>query len=302
MKEPKAWLKQRLGTILLATDLYQNSKLALGYAVNLAHLFGSAVKSLHVFEYGPWGHSVESIDHVPSTERVKALQSLDKFLLEAGHPDVASEVVVDESFVTTAIIKFLHQRNIDLLVIGTEGIHEGIDHLVLGSNTEALMLGSRKLILTVGPQVPEVPERELHYKKVVCISDFSIASTAAAAYAFAFGQALGVETEQYQLASKFAKGDTEKLKRTAAQYCDSLRYVDPELPASWYEVDGQISKIIPEEQLLTLASESSNLLVLGVQPASFLQRHLHTSLAYRLLTEARSPVLTVPASFGPIGG
>ena len=89
--------------------------------------------------------------------------------------------------------------------------------------------------------------------------------------------------------------DAEKLRYSAAQYCDLLAFADPDLPESWFNAEFQISRIIGEEDLANLASRSGNLIVLGVQAASFVQRHLHTSLAYRLLTSACSPVLTIPA-------
>jgi nucleotide-binding universal stress UspA family protein len=295
MDHPQAWLKKRLSSIVVATDLHQNSKLALSYAAQLSHLLGSKLSSLYVFEYGPYGRTVEVADKIPSRDRKDAQATLEKFVAGAGYPGIASEVAGDETFVTTAIIKFLQQRSVDLLVIGTEGVHQGIDHLVLGSNTEALMLGSQKLILTVGPQVPQAPEKELHYRTVYYISDFSVASIAAAAYAYAFGEAFGVKIEVCQLASKAVAQEPQRLRQIAAQYCDLLRFSDSNLPSNWYDEDFQLSRIIAEEDLMELALEPSNLLVVGVQPASFLQRHLRTSRAYRLLTNARSPVLTVPA-------
>jgi nucleotide-binding universal stress UspA family protein len=82
------------------------------------------------------------LDHLPSRERRDAEELLATFVRDAGVNNVLTEVVVIESFVTTAISKTLTERSTDLLVIGTEGTHEGIVHLLLGSNTEALMLGS----------------------------------------------------------------------------------------------------------------------------------------------------------------
>src|ERR1700761_2675081 len=107
MDNPQVWLKKRLNTILLATDLQQNSKLALSYAASLAHLFGSTLRSLYVFEYGTHDRSVELIDQVPSSGRKNAQATLEKFIADAGYSDVISEVVGDETFVTTAIIKIL---------------------------------------------------------------------------------------------------------------------------------------------------------------------------------------------------
>jgi nucleotide-binding universal stress UspA family protein len=300
MKDSEGWLRERLHAILLATDFHQNSRLALGYAAMLARHFGSNLTTLNAFEFGPHSRAVEVVGHVPSMERRNAEELLKKFALEAGHPDVLTDVTVVEGFVTSAIIKALSEKSIDLLVIGTEGMHRGLGHLLLGSNTEALMLGSRCLTLTVGPYVPENTDEKLDFQKVVYISDFTIASTAAATYAYALGEVFGAEVEIYQLASKAAKKDLPRLKHAAAQFCDVLGFTDPDLPTQWFDPEFQLSRIVPEADLMAKASESSNLIVLGVQPASFLQRHLHTSLAYRLLAKAASPVLTVPAE--AVGG
>jgi nucleotide-binding universal stress UspA family protein len=295
MKEPKAWLSKRLQNILVATDFHQNSRLAFSYAAALARQLDSKLTALNAFEFGPYSQRVEVLDHLPSMERREAEELLKEFVQQAGHPETHSEVVVVEGFVTTAIIKALSQKEIDLLVIGTEGVHQGLDHLLLGSNTEALMLGSERPTLTVGPRVPEKKEAQLDLRNVVYVSDFSVASTAAARYAFAFSQAFDVPSEIYQLASKALLNDVPRLKRAAAEYCDMLLFVDPDLPAQWFDPEFQLSRIVPEADLIARIAEPSNLLVLGVQPASFMQRHLQTSLAYRVLANAASPVLTIPA-------
>lgn len=295
MKEREEWLRERFHTILLATDFHQNSRLAFDYAAALAHHFDSKLVALNAFEFGPYGKTVEVLDHVPSRERLAAEEQLATFVGEAGMAEVLTEAVVVEGFATSAIIKALSERSVDLLVIGTEGIHKGLDHFVLGSNTEALILGSHRPTLTVGPHVPQTTGQSIAFQKVIYISDFSVASAAAATYALAFGQAFAAEVELYQLASKAARRDVPGLERTAAQYCDVLRFADPDLQTQWYDHEFQLSRIQPESELMAKVSEPSNLIVLGVQPASFLQRHLHTSLAYRLLANAGSPVLAIPA-------
>jgi len=204
---------------------------------------------------------------------------------------------VIEGFVTSAIIKALSEKAADLLIMGTEGVHQGLNHLLLGSNTEALMLGAGCLTLTVGPYVPENIAQKLEFRRVIYVSDFSVASTAAATYASALARSFGVDTEIYQLASKAAQKDLSRLKKTAAQYCDMLHFSNPDLPEAWFNPEYQLARIVPEADLLAAVSEPSDLIVLGIHPASFLQRHLQSSLAYRLLVSAASPVLTVPADF-----
>ncbi|MCU1322172.1 MAG: UspA protein [Acidobacteriaceae bacterium] len=295
MNDREGWLRERFDHVLLATDFHQNSRLALEYAAWLAHKFGGRLTVLNAFEFGPYSQTVEVLDSRPSRERTTAEELLQEFASRAGRSDVISEQLVVEGFVPSAIIKALYEFDVNLLVIGTEGVHQGLDHLLLGSNTEALMLGSHRPTLTVGPRVPERVEREIICQKVIYISDFSVASNAAATFASALAQAFNASTEVYQLVSKVALKEPARLQGVAAQYCDLLRFADPNLPAEWFDPEFQLSRIFPEEDLMAKVSESSNLIVLGVQPSSFIQRHLHTSLAYRLLANAASPVLTIPA-------
>lgn len=295
MKAPNDWLKERLHRIVVATDFESSSRTALAYASGLANLFGSKPSVLNVFQFGPYSQTVEVLDSIPSMERRIAEEQLRNFVAKAGGTDLTAGQVVVEGTVPSEIIKTLLASDADLLVIGTQGVHRGLDHLLLGSNSEALMLGSPCPTLTVGPHVPESPEPQVTCQKVIYISDLSIASTTAATFADKLGRVFGVETEVYQLASRTAKQEAGKLENTAAQYCDVLRFVDSELPAEWFSPEFQLSRISSEDVVMAKVSEHSNLIVLGVQPASFLQRHLHTSLAYKVLAGAASPVLTVPA-------
>lgn len=295
MKDPNDWLKERLNRIVVATDFEKPSRTALSYASGLANLFGSKLSVLNVFHFGPYSQTVEVLDSIPSMERRTAEERLRDFVAGAGATGLGADQMVVEGAVPSEIIKTLFASDADLLVIGTQGVHRGLDHLILGSNSEALMLGSPCPTLTVGPHVPESQGPQVTCQKVIYISDLSVASTAAATFADKLGRIFGVNTEVYQLASKAAKHETLKLENTAAQYCDVLSFVDSELPVEWFSPEFQVSKISSEDVVMAKASEQSNLIVLGVQPASFLQRHLHSSLAYRVLASAASPVLTIPA-------
>nr|WP_280138042.1 universal stress protein [Terriglobus roseus] len=293
-RDGERWLHERFARILLATDLCQNSKLALKFARGIADRFGSDLGTLHVFEFGPHGQAVEALDHIPSRERKIAQRSLEIFNADTGYPGIAADVVVAETSVTSAIIKFLDERSIDMLVIGTEGMRKGVAHFLLGSKTEALMFNSRHLVLAVGRKVLEASERRLRFGRVIYVSDFSAASIPAATYAFELARAFGVQADLYQIVPEAARNSEAQIADAAAEFCRQLRASNPALPSAWFDVDAEISRIVSERDLMAATRESSNLIVLGVQPASFLRRHVHTSFAYRLLENAASPILTVP--------
>jgi nucleotide-binding universal stress UspA family protein len=293
-RDGSSWLHERFARILLATDLCQNSKLALKFARGFADHFGSELGTLHVFEFGPHGQAVEALDHIPSRERKIAQRSLEIFNADAGYPNIAADVVVAETSVTSAITKFLNERSIDMLVIAAEGLRKGVAHFLLGSKTEELMFNSRHLVLTVGPKVSDLSGRRLKFERVLYVSDFSVASIPAATYAFELGEIFGVRPDLYQVVPEAAKNTESQIADAAAEFCHELRASNPRLPSAWFDADVEISRIVSEHDLMAAARESSNLIVLGVQPASFLRRHMHTSFAYRLLENAASPILTVP--------
>ena len=224
MKDREVWLRERLNTILVATDFHQNSHLALEYAAGLARQFGGKVTVLNAFQFGPYSQTVEIVEHVPSRERINAQERLKEFTAEAGLDDILAKEAVVEGFVPSAIIKKLYELDVDLLVVGTEGLHRGLDHLLLGSNTEALMLGAHRPTLTVGPLVPELLDRNIACERVIYISDLSVASIAAAAYAAGLGDVFEAEVEVHQLVSKATIEEPSRLRSAAAQYCDLLRF------------------------------------------------------------------------------
>ena len=232
-------------------------------------------------------------------ERRTAEEMLRDLVDEAGSTADHAEQVVIEGMVPSEIIKTLSSSNVDLLMISPERVHRGLDHFLLGSNSEALMLGSPCPTLTVGPDVPERREAHATCHKVIYISDLSTASATAAVFANRIGRAFGVETEVYQLASHVTRHETLKLQDALARYTNVLKRIDDDLPVDWYTSEFHASRLYAEDEVIEKAMEPSNLVVLGVQSASFLQRHLHTSFAYRVLAKAASPVLSIPEKLSP---
>jgi nucleotide-binding universal stress UspA family protein len=295
MSIDREWLETRIRTVLLATDFQQNSRLALEYAAAFARHLDAELVILNAFQFGPHSQTVEIVSHVPSRERRDAEEQLEAFTSGAGELGVSGRHALIEGLVPSAILEGILQYHADLLVIGTQGIHRGLNHLLLGSNTEALMLRSPRPTLTVGPHVYGGFGSSLAFKKIIYVSDFSVTSAAAAQFAQALGETFGAEVEIYQLPHGADHSESMNLQRAATKYCAALASVVPAIEKQWRSPDFQLSRIHAEADLRARLTDTSNLIVLGVQPASYLGRHLHTSLAYRILANAASPVLTIPA-------
>jgi nucleotide-binding universal stress UspA family protein len=290
------WLEGQIKNILVATDFEENSFLALRYATSLAKRFHAALATLNVFQFGPHSQTVEALDHVPSRERKNAERQLQAFAAVTEELGVISSQIVVEGTVPAAILETLCRTRANLLVIGTKNFHTGVNHLLVGSNTEALMLASAHLTLTVGPRVVAPTGEAAQFKRVLYITDLTGPSSAAAPLALAFAKALDAELDICHFSATTEGDAPEDTAEQALEYIYSLNQVAPDAPVEWNGPAYHAARTFSEEALMEKVGATSNLIVLGVQPASYLQRHLHSSLAYRLLAAAASPVLTVPSN------
>lgn len=287
-------MRTDIGTILLATDFLQSSRLALDYAVALAHRLGTQLVIVNAFELGPVASNVENLEHIPSRTRKDAEARLQAFVAGSDRAGVTANSALVEGTVPDAILAAVDKFKADLLVLGTQGVHRGLGHLLIGSNTEALMLRSTCPTLTIGPHVLAGVDLNAHFKKVVYISNLRPASAAAAPFALKLSQALASDIEVFQVAKDINReGEEAHLKGMIEEYCARLRTLVPNVREEWCNPEFQMGRIILPQAVLEKSLDPSVLMVLGVHDAPLLERHLHTSFPYALLANAACPVITV---------
>jgi nucleotide-binding universal stress UspA family protein len=287
-------VKTEINTILLATDFLQSSRLALDYAVVLANKLGAQLMIVNAFELGPEADTVEKLDHIPSRTRRDAEARLQAFVAGSNCAGVPANWALVEGSVPNAILHAVDQHNADLLVLGTQGVHRGLGHLLIGSNTEALMLRSTCPTLTIGPHVLAGVDLNSHFKKVVYVSNFRPASAAAAPFALKLSQSLSTDIEIYQVARDVEQEDKKAhLKEMAEEYCSRLRSVAQGVSEEWCSTEYQMGRVISPETVLEKSMDPSVLMVLGAHHLPLLERHLQTSYPYRLLATAACPIVTV---------
>ncbi|MCU0727820.1 MAG: universal stress protein [Planctomycetes bacterium] len=146
--------KLTLGRILVPTDFSPPSRKALGYAAELARVFGGVLILLHVIDR----RVVENIYHIhalpPEAARAEMRRAAEAKLSEL----LASESLVGVS-VTTRLVEGIPSVEIrreagegkaDLVVIGSHGA-TGLSQLLYGSTAEGVVRGSPCPVLTVNP-------------------------------------------------------------------------------------------------------------------------------------------------------
>jgi len=282
-------VKTNIRTIMLATDFLQSSRLALDYAALLARKLDAKIVIVHAFELGPEASTVEAVHHIPSRTRKDAESRLAAFVAGVGRAGIAAESALIEGPVPQAILKSTEDFHADLLVLGTQGVHRGLSHLLIGSNTEALMLRSSCPTLTVGPHVLGGVDLDGTFRSIVYISNLTPHSAKAAPFAFQLSQLLAREIEVYQV----VKEDETEVEQRLDTYCATMRSLLPEVKEEWCDPAFQRSKFISPADVLEKSQDPSILMVFGVEATPPLQRHLHASYAYQLLANAVCPIITV---------
>jgi nucleotide-binding universal stress UspA family protein len=169
-------------------------------------------------------------------------------------------------------------------------------HLLIGSNTEKILMAVSCPTLSVGAHVLAGIDLRLKLKEILYCSDLTPEAAAAGSYALLLGKAFDVPVEVCNMAATLLDEDPDEARQLAETYCQALRKIMPEaadlwcIPAFHLEHGFELDEIVARAEV-----ESSRLIVLGVHAETQLRRHLHTSFAYQLLTKAVCPVLTIKA-------
>jgi nucleotide-binding universal stress UspA family protein len=179
-------------------------------------------------------------------------------------------------------------------VLGVHGVHRGVDHLLIGSNTEKIMLCATCPVLTVGMHVLTGFDKT-QIREILLFSDFTAESASAASYALMLGHKFGLPLDVCQLFPAVAEGDQRLRYQLAEDFCRTMKDVLDDDNSRWCQSAFELENGVQLEQIIDRAtSQHAGLIVIGAYTESLVSRHLHTSFAYQLLDRATCPVFTIP--------
>jgi nucleotide-binding universal stress UspA family protein len=284
----------QINRILFATDFLESSRLALDYAVALASHFHATIIMLHVVELSSAAQEAEARTSHPSLTRKSAQQRLEALAKGVRRLGVEVEMYVEDGLPCTVILQSCSTHSANLLVLGIHGIHRGLEHLLIGSNTEKILLSATCPTLTVGAHVFSGIDLTLHLNQILYFSDFTPEATAAAPYAIFFSKQFHAPIDVCISMPPIAEDNPSLTTQLAETYSDSMKQVLQDIQPEWSTTAFQLEHGMEIDQIVERAqSEHTGLIVLGVHTESHLGRHLHTSFAYHLLANASCPVLTI---------
>ncbi|HVA95591.1 MAG TPA: universal stress protein [Candidatus Dormibacteraeota bacterium] len=284
-----------LKNILYATDFSPSAEAALPYAVGLAKRYAGTVHGVHA-RY-PATYPIVGPEAMPQVmdaaeEQAKSeTQQLNEMLEGIPH-----QVTVSEGDIWPMIHEIAGREKTDLIVIGTHG-RTGFKRLLLGSVAEEIFRRAACPVLTVGPHASGNTERRLEMKEILFATDFSQESLAALPYAVSLAQEHQAGLMLLHVVEPSEKGDLVHAELYADSIVRQLEKLVPKEAASWCEPKYKVEKGDTAEKILEIAiGLGADLIVLGVRGTDggmSAATHISQSVAHRIVTQAKCPVLTV---------
>jgi len=271
--------------IIFATDLSPSAEKALPYAIEIAHRYHATVYAVHVIRPDvyplvppvAWPKFAEDEEEF----RQETRRQIDEQLRELPH-----EIIFKAGDTWPILAEVIQEKRVDLLVLGTHG-RTGLEKVLLGSVAEEIFRQALCPVLTVGPRSTVKPKKAAELNRILYATDFSPESLAAAPYAISLARH---RAQLILLHSMEGTGDLSALRHT-------LRDLVPFGADLRCQPDCVVERGAPADKILEVSEgHGAELIVLGVHGADgHLARitHFVRSSAYKIVTQAKCPVLTV---------
>jgi nucleotide-binding universal stress UspA family protein len=281
----------RFKNILFAMDFSPASLLAFPFAASIAARYGGNVLVAHVLP-----STSEAANPFTAHAAVKKLESEIEAALASSFGslrDVPCELLVDHGSVTSNVLAEAEKRDIDLIVIGMQGLR-GLKKLFRGSIAEEVSSLSMEPVLMVGPNVV----RRAEFKRILYATDFSLASV----HALPYGLSLANAYHASLLFLHVNEPSSKELPSDAQP--KTFEFVRDQLLSSGVgsEMERRIEVIVEfgsatETILETAVKRRADLIILGIQATKGIKNriaaHLPGKLNYKVGSLAPCPVLTV---------
>jgi nucleotide-binding universal stress UspA family protein len=297
--------------LLVATDFSVASQAACRTAIDTCFSLGASLVILHVFNSASAPSSVPAGavsssafafnsdgKEAPSLYE-QCRQSLENLRRQAALAGVKCEAILGKGAATAVILETIAKNKIDLTIMGTSALH-GLERIVFDSTTEAVLRQAPCPVLTVGPRARNSEGALQTVGPVVFATDFHFSTIHAIRFAACFSQL--TESPLHCL---------HVMPRTL-EACAEYQVVPTIMNEALHELAAE-SGVVFEAPICatTYGSEVSNsvvdyarqhkakLIVLGVRRASLEASQTHLHIAYRIITEASCPVLTMAFATQP---
>jgi nucleotide-binding universal stress UspA family protein len=286
----------RFRNILFATDFSQAAAQAIPYVKKIAEHYDADLLTLHVRPpiVNPM---TEPITWAADIDAAKAQDDEDREEVLNTFAGIRTQVLIEEGDVQPCLDAAIEKYNTDLVVIGTRG-RTGLGKLLLGSVAEEIFRTVSCPVLTVGPHSGAIHEHGGELREILYATDLSPESRAAAPYAISLAKEFQSRLILMHVIREPQPEDLVAPVNVKASMEKLLRgLVPPDAEASC-KPEYIVECGDPADMILEFARvKEMDLIVLGVRPDKGAPgaetHHLPTAIAYKIVSNAECPVLTV---------
>jgi nucleotide-binding universal stress UspA family protein len=308
-----------IANILSPVDFSDFSRHALAHAVQIARWFGSTVTAYYVYPppsvappviFGglpgpmPPGEPYPALTVSPEEFHRDVLAQLATFASDVDASGITLKLDAKSGRVVSTIVGEATRLRADLIVLGTHG-HGGFDRLMLGSVTEKVLRKASCPVLTVPPQVADVPRDPLQlFKRILCAVDFSDASMKGLEYALALAKEADAELVLLHVIEGVPDAPhwqqppgpavVEYLRLAEDESLRRLREALPQNVREWCQPHVILASGKPYVEILRTARErDAHLIVMGVHGRNPIDLAFFGSTTNHVIRSAPCAVLTL---------
>lgn len=295
--------------VLISTDLSKASDKPLRHALAVARHYGAKLYLTHVVS--SLGYTIAGPEaHELACEATKReVGKLETELIAKGLLNgMAYEFIIRKGEIWTQLQSVIHEKQIDLTVVGTHG-RRSLGKMLIGSVAEQIFRHSNVPVLTVGPGCAEISPTEERgtLRPFLFATDFGPASLNALPLAISFADHFGAKLLLLHVAPvapipedfhwSRTTSDIRRLQETARQEgLERLHEAVSANPSLTIEPEFLVKFGTPGKVILHVASTvGADLIVMGVNRSHPIDAasHMPSATAYEVVCGAGCSVLTV---------
>ena len=282
----------KLSNIIFATDFSNASESALPFVAVIARRYKSKAYLAHVVTTEPYpGMVPEAVPDLMQEAKRGAERQLEVLANSKPFDGIRSEVLVGQGELCGTLMRWIRDHEINLLVIGTHG-RRGLKRFLLGSLAEEIFRNSPIPVLTVGPHVRIRTQGETSFRHILFPTALSEKSRLVAFYAVSLATEYSARLTVLHVLPR-PKINKPHPRLLNVEMKQTMGDLIPEGKCSG-EIDTLVEYGDPADTILSIArTANTDLIVMGVRQADALVTHMEENIAYRVVTEADCPVLTV---------
>ena len=276
--------------LLVAIDFSKSSEAALAYAENLAKLYRSEILLAHVVSLASASSPDLGVVYTAPEIGQAMREDLEQMAQQLRQRGTVSRAILAEGPVADALEQIVQKEKPNLLLAGTHGAH-GLERLLLGSVAEAILRKVSCPVLTVGPGCADATCTHRAPRTILYATVVQHPSESARAYAASLARAVQANVELVYAIEEIPEMQGKEMELEIQAQTDMLMEA---LRGSNCKINIRRVYGEPVDAIIRQAVRvHADLIVLGVERGRKLASFLPAGVAYRLISAAPCPVVTL---------